>query len=92
MSKEDCTLHRFLLSYVGLLAQRHAFGPNDAFEYRLWDDLKRVQPQLVSKEEQQELKQLNIRTDCWVAYNVETGMFQLVDMSAWRILLEHREH
>ena len=29
MSQEDCTLHRLLLSYVSLMAERHAYGLGD---------------------------------------------------------------
>jgi hypothetical protein len=92
MGKEDCTLHRLLLSYVGLLAERHAFAPGDAFEYQLWDDIKRKKPTLVSKSEQKELVALSIRTDAWVTYNVDTRMFELVEMDAWCDMLRHRDH
>jgi hypothetical protein len=39
MIQDDCTLSRLLLSFVGLLAERHAYGPSDGFEFVLWDDL-----------------------------------------------------
>jgi hypothetical protein len=29
MSRDDCTMTRLLLSYVGLLGERHAYGPGE---------------------------------------------------------------
>jgi hypothetical protein len=92
MSQDDCTLAKLLLSYVSLMAERHAYGPGDNFEYALWDDLLRAQPTLVSLEEKHELVSLIVRTDSWVSFNLDTGMLQLIDLDAWRIMLEHRDH
>jgi hypothetical protein len=92
MSHEDCTLHRLLLSFVGLLAERHGYGPGDNFEFLLWDDLLLAKPTLVSIEEKHELVSLIIRTDAWVTYDVERRMFRLIDIDAWRIVLENRDH
>jgi hypothetical protein len=33
-----------------------------------------------------------MRSDSWVAYDLETGRFQAVDMDAWMRLLERRGH
>jgi hypothetical protein len=92
MSRDDCTLTRLLLSYVGLLAERHAYGPGDGFEFLLWDDLLLEKPKLVSIDEKKELVSLIIRTDAWVSFNVQTGMLQLIEIDAWRIMLENRDH
>jgi hypothetical protein len=92
MSRDDCTLARLLLSYVALLAERHAYGPGDNFELALWDDLLLVKPTLVSIDEKKELVSLIIRTDAWVSFNLQTGMLQLIDIDAWRIVLENRDH
>jgi hypothetical protein len=92
MNREDCTLTRLLLSYVGLLAERHSYGPGDGFEFLLWDDLLLEQPRLVSLDEKQELVSLIIRTDAWVSFNMQTGMLQLIEIDAWRIMLENRDH
>ena len=92
MNRDDCTLTRLLLSYVGLLGERHAYGPGDGFEFLLWDDLLLKQPTLVSREEKKELVSLIIRTDAWVSFNMQTGMLQLIDIDAWRIVLENRDH
>jgi len=92
MSQDDCTLTRLLLSYVGLLAERHAYGPGDGFEFLLWDDLLLVKPTLVSIEEKTELVSLIIQTEAWVSFNLDTGMLQLIDLDAWRILLQNRDH
>jgi len=92
MSREDCTLHRLLLSYVSLMAERHAYGPGDNFEFLLWYDLLLAKPTLVSIEEKHELVSLIIRTDAWVSFNVEIGMLQLIDLDAWADVLENRDH
>jgi hypothetical protein len=92
MSRDDCTLTRLLLSYVGLLGERHAYGPGDGFEFVLWDDLLLVKPTLVSREEKKELVSLIIRMDAWVSFNVNTGMLELIDIDAWADVLEHRDH
>jgi hypothetical protein len=92
MSHEDCTLHRLLLSYVSLMAERHAYGPGDNFELLLWDDLLLDKPTLVSLDEKKELVGLIIRADAWVSFNVDTGMLELIDIDAWADVLEHRDH
>jgi hypothetical protein len=92
MSRDDCTLARLLLSYVGLIAERHAYGPGDNFELLLWDDLLLDKPRLVSIDEKKELVSLIIRCDAWVSFNLESSMLQLIDIDAWRIVLEHRDH
>ena len=92
MSRDDCTLTNLLLSYVGLLAERHAYGPGDGFEFALWDDLQLAQPRLVSLDEQQELVGLILRTDAWVSFNLDTAMLQLIELDAWRMVLRNRDH
>ena len=92
MSRDDCTLTKLLLSYVSLLAERHAYGPGDGFEFLLWDDLQRAKPELVSLDEKRELVFLIIRTDAWVSFNLETAMLQLIELDAWHIVLENRDH
>lgn len=92
MSPDDDTLERLLVSYVGLMADRHAYGPGDGFEFLLWDDLLRHEPTLVSRDEKHELVSLIIRTNAWVSCNLETGRLQLIDLDAWRLVLEHRDH
>jgi hypothetical protein len=94
MSDNQEIKRQLLLSYVSLLAERHAYGPEENFEYRLWDDLKRGQgkTRLVSDEEAAEIVYLAIETDSWICYNAETGMFQRIDMDAWMLLLEKRGH
>jgi hypothetical protein len=92
MNQDDCTLSRLLLSYVGLLAERHAYGPGDGFEFLLWDDLLLKEPTLVSREEKKEIVNLIIRTDAWVSFNLQTGMLQRIDIDAWADVLEHRDH
>jgi hypothetical protein len=74
------------------LAERHAYGPGDGFEFLLWDDLLLPQPTLVSLDEKQELVTLIIRCDAWVSFNLDIGMLQLIDIDAWRIVLQHRDH
>jgi hypothetical protein len=92
MSHDDCTLHRLLLSYVSLLAERHAYGPGDNFEFLLWDDLMQAKPTLVSIDEKNELISLIVRCDAFVSFNLEIGMLQLIELDAWRIMLENRDH
>jgi hypothetical protein len=88
------TMQELLLSYVGLLAERHSRAPDENFEYDLWDDLHRDPQQLtlVSRPERNELIFLIINTDSWVTYNFDTGMFGLIDMDAWLALLSKRGH
>jgi hypothetical protein len=31
-------------------------------------------------------------SDHWVSFNMQTGMLQLIDIDAWRSLLERRDH
>jgi hypothetical protein len=92
MSRDDCTLARLLLSYVSLLAERHSYGPGDGFEFTLWDDLQLAKPTLVSIDEKKELVSLIIRCDAWVSFNLESSMLQLIDIDAWRIVMENRDH
>jgi hypothetical protein len=92
MSRDDCTLTKLLLSYVSLLAERHAYGPGDGFEFALWDDLQREKPTLVSLDEKRELITLAIRTDAWVSFNLDTAMLQLIELDAWRMVLRNRDH
>lgn len=90
----DETKRHLLLSYVGLLAERHSYAPGDGFEYKLWDDLKHGQgkTKLVNDEEAGEIMWLAIETDSWVCYNMDTRMLQLIDLDAWKLLLEKRGH
>jgi hypothetical protein len=87
-------MRELLLSYVGLLAERHAYAPDEGFEYALWDDLSadRNRSDLVSAEERDELEFLVVRTNHFVTYNLETGMFQLIDLDEWKALLARRHH
>jgi hypothetical protein len=92
MNRDDCTLAKLLLSFVGLLAERHAYGPGDGFEFVLWDDLLLVKPTLVSIEEKTELVSLIIRMNAWGSFNVDTGMLELIGIEAWADVLETRDH
>jgi hypothetical protein len=92
MSDRDGTIRDLLLSYVGLLAERHAYGPGEGFEYALWDDLLRPAPTLVSEEERAELVDLVLMSGCWVSFDLQTGMLQLLDVRDWASLLERRDH
>jgi hypothetical protein len=92
MSHQDKTLACLLLSYVGLLADRHGYAPGENFEFLLWDDVMRATPTLVSIEEKQELVSLTLRTEAWVTYDFESRMWRLIDLEAWRMILEHRDH
>jgi hypothetical protein len=88
------TKRQLLLSYVELLADRNAYGLDAIFEYALWDDLQRgkAHTRLVDGDEAEELVWLVIETDSWVTYNMDTGTFQLIDLDAWRLLLQKRGH
>lgn len=55
MSRNDCVKFDLLLSYVSLLAERHAYGRGDNFEFLLWDDLLKTTPTLVSLDEKKSL-------------------------------------
>jgi hypothetical protein len=92
MSRDDGTLRGILLTYVGLLAELNAYGPGDGFEFRLWDDLLLEQPTLVDADIKRELVSLIMRTESWVAFNLDTGMLQFIDLEAWRMVLENRDH
>ena len=82
-----------LLSYISLLADRNEFFPDELFEYKLWDDLKRIKGDrdYVSTDEAMELIELYERTESWVVYNTDTGMFQVIDRDAWKLMLENRD-
>jgi hypothetical protein len=93
MSQQDA-MQELLLSYIRLLAEHHSRAPDSNFEYDLWDDLHQDPRQLTpaSREERNELIFLAINTDSWVTCNLDTGMFQLIDMHAWMLLLQKRGH
>ena len=92
-TKED-TMRALLLSYIGLLAERNGFAPSELFEYKLWDALRRVpiRSRLVSRDEANEILWLTVNLDCWVTYNEQTGMFQVIDIETWHELLAKRDH
>jgi hypothetical protein len=92
MSDRKQLLCQLLLSYIGLLAERHAYGPGDGFEFILWDDLLRKVPELVSQEEKKELVSLIIKSDSWVAFDITTGMLEIINIDTWRLILENRDH
>jgi hypothetical protein len=92
MDEQIRKMRELLLSYVGLLAERHLYAPGDNFEYVLWDDLLKKNPELVDREEKAEIVTLIIRTDAWVTFDVDSGMFALIDIDAWRLLLQKRGH
>jgi hypothetical protein len=83
-----------LLSYVGLIAGRNGFAPGGNFEYRLWDTLhgKFEDTDFVTREEGEELIMLAVKTDCWVTYNDETRMWELIPMAEWLELLKRRQN
>jgi hypothetical protein len=87
-------MKELLLSYVNLLAERNGFAPGDNFEYKLWDTLQGTfeATEYVSIDEGVELVYLAVQTDSWVTYNVETRMFELIDMDEWKALLSKRGH
>jgi hypothetical protein len=92
--REVKTMKKLLLSYVGLMAERHAYRPGDGFEYRLWNDLKAnlMSPTLVSVEEAYEICYLAVYSHSWVTFNLETGMFEVIDLDEWKALLQKRGH
>jgi len=94
MRDELQKMKALLLSYVNLIAERHAFGPGENFEYLLWDDLHGTfeDTKYVSVEEGTEIIFLATQTDSWVAYNDDTRMFEVIDMDAWEDLLSKRGH
>jgi hypothetical protein len=93
MSAQETT-RQLLLSYIGLLAEKHAYRPGDGFEYKLWDDLADHYdaPTLVSPAERDELVTPMLHTHCWVTYDLEAGTWQLIDIDEWKRLLEKRGH
>jgi hypothetical protein len=74
------------------MAERHAYGPGENFEFLLWDDLMRAKPTLVSIDEKNELISLIVRCDAFVSFNVDTGMLQVIDIDDRSLLLEKRNH
>jgi hypothetical protein len=88
------TMKSLLLSYITLTAERNSYGPGDGYEYILWDDLHGdlKHTQYVSEAEAKEIIYLVIQTDCWVTFNLESGVFQLIDIDAWMLLLAKRGH
>jgi hypothetical protein len=74
------------------LAERHAYGPGEGFEYALWDDLLLPKPTLVSEDERGELVDLVLMSGCWVSFDLQTGMLQIMDLRSWASLLERRGH
>jgi hypothetical protein len=71
-----------LLRSLELLAVRNGYAPSESFEYALWDDLERpTDLHLLSVEEADELTALPIPTDSWVAYDMDTGRFQVTDIN-----------
>jgi hypothetical protein len=78
---------------VALLADRHGYAPEENFEYALWDDLQRPEDlRLVSQEEAAVVTGVAMRGDSWVAYDLESGRFQAIDMDSWLMLLDTRGH
>jgi hypothetical protein len=94
MPDDKRSMQVLLLRYFAFLAERHGYGPGDNFEYALWDDLDGVPPprRLVSNEEAAKVTRLAMATDSWVTYDVEAGMFKVIDMDEWMALLEKRGH
>ena len=92
MDHESQKMQGLLLSYIGLMAERHGFAPGDNFEYRLWDTLHGsfADTKYVSLDEGAEIIYLAVETDSWVTYNDETRMFELIDMQEWEELLSKR--
>jgi hypothetical protein len=83
---------QLLLRYVGLLAERHAYRPEEGFEFQLWEDLLSDHHTLVSYEECMELTALVLRTRQWVSYDFAAGRLQLIDVEDWMALLAKRAH
>jgi hypothetical protein len=83
-----------LLSYIGLIAGRNAFAPGENFEYLLWDTLHGTfkDTDYVTLEEGEELIMLAVKTDCWVTYNDDTRIWELIPMDEWEQLLAKRRH
>jgi hypothetical protein len=91
---DEQKMKELLLSYISLTAGRNGFAPGDHFEYRLWDTLhgRFEDTQYVSLEEGEEIVRLAVQTDCWVTYNEETRMFELIDLDEWEELIKKRGH
>jgi hypothetical protein len=86
-------IRALLRQYVELLAERNGYAPEENFEYDLWDALEHPQPlHLLSEEEAAEITDLAMRCDSWVAYDLDTGRFQAIDIDDWLDLLEARGH
>jgi hypothetical protein len=87
-------MRSLLLSYVGLVAGRNGFAPGGNFEYRLWDTLhgRFEDTDFVTREEGEELIMLAVKTDCWVTYNDDTRMWELIPMDEWEQLLAKRRN
>jgi hypothetical protein len=93
MDDESRTLAgQLLLDYVGLLAERHAYRPEDGFEFALWRDLLQEDHTLVSEAEGAELTALLRRTGCWVSDDFASGRLQLIAVEDWMALLDTRTH
>ena len=90
MRDDHATLEQLLLSYVGLLAERNAYAPGEGFEFMLFDAVGSDEPSpLISQEEREELRFLAGQTNLWVTYDLESGMFALIDVYEW---IEMRLH
>jgi hypothetical protein len=87
-------MRSLLLSYVGLIAGRNGFAPGENFEYRLWDTLhgRFEDTDYVTLEEGEELIMLAVKTDCWVTYNDENRMWELIPRDEWEQLLAKRRN
>lgn len=87
-------MKELLLSYISLTAGRNGYAPGDHFEYRLWDTLhgKFEDTKYVSLEEGEEIVWLAVQTNCWVTYNGETRMFEVIDLDEWEELMTKRGH
>jgi hypothetical protein len=94
---DGCDLQRMrglLLAYVGLIAGRNGFAPGENFEYLLWDTLhgKLKDTDYVTLDEGEEIIMLAVKTDCWVTYNDDTRIWELIPMDEWEQLLAKRRH
>jgi hypothetical protein len=87
-------MKELLLSYIYFTAGRNGFAPGDNFEYQLWDTLNGPcdDTTYVSFDEGREIIRLALETDCWVTYNDETRMFELIDLDEWEELIKKRGH
>jgi hypothetical protein len=93
MSDEQ-KMKELLLSYVSLTAGRNGFAPGDNFEYLLWDTLHGTfeDTKYVSFDEGKEIIWLAVQTYCWVTYNDETRMFELIDLDEWEEIIKKRNN